>query len=141
MQSLSFVVLALLPPLVSGPLPAMIWLWSGRNQNWRLLLPVAAFLTILLNLAASILIVTNLEGFLPSGFFACAVTPIVGLVTLLLSRVLVRRAFQTLPEDDPRRRWLKVGVFAVPVVQLFAVITLVLIAPALCNTGMRSCAE
>ena len=119
----------------------MIWLRSGRSQNWRRLLPLAAFLTIILNLTASILIVTHLDGFLPSGFFACALTPIFGLVTLLLSRAFVRRAVHSLPADDLRRRWLKVGVFAIPVVQLFTVITLVLIAPALCTTAIRSCAR
>lgn len=141
MQSLSLVILVLLPPLISGPLPAIIWLWLGFNQNWRRLLPLAAFLTLILNAAASVLIVANLEGFLPSGFFACAVTPIVGLITLLLSLAFIRRTFRTIPENSLQRRWLKVGVLAIPVVQLFTMAMLVLIAPALCAIGIRSCPD
>ena len=141
MQSLSFVILALLPPLISGPLPAMIWLWAGRRPNWRWLLPLAAFATISLNVAAAVLIVANLEGSLPAGFWACAVTPIVGLITLLLSQVFVPRTFQTLPDNTLQRRWLRVGIIAIPVVQLFTVTTLILIAPALCRLGLRSCIE
>jgi len=141
MPSVLFVILALLPPLISGPLPAIIWLWLGLNQNWRRLLPWAVFLTIVFNLAAATLMVANLDGFLPSGFFACAVTPIVGLVTLLFSRVLVRRTLQTVPENALQRRWLQVGIFAIPVVQLFTVTALVLIAPSLCTLGLRTCTE
>jgi hypothetical protein len=126
---------------MSGPLPAIIWLWAGRHQNWRRLLPLAALSTIILNVVASVLIITNLEGSLPSGFLACAVTPIVGLITLLLSRIFVRRTFQTLPDNALQRRWLQVGIVAIPVVQLFTVTTLILIAPALCTLGLRSCLE
>jgi len=141
METLSFVIFALLPPLISGPLPAILWFRMGRSQNWRWMLPLVAFFAIVLNIGAAALIVVNLEGFLPAGFLACALTPIAALATLLLSRLLVHRGSQSLPENTIQRRWLRVGIFAIPALQLFTVATLVLIAPSLCAMGIRSCTE
>ncbi len=141
MANLYYAIFALLPPLISGPLPAILWFKLGSSQSWKWQMPLAALLAIALNLIASVLILANLDGFLPPGFFACALTPITALATLLLSRKLARRSYQALSESAAQRRWLQFGIFALPALQLINVTIVVLIAPALCTLGIRPCSD
>ncbi len=141
MANLYYVVLVLLPPLISGPLPAILWFKLGSSQSWKWQMPLVALLAIALNLVASVLMLTNLDGFLPAGFIACALTPITAPATLLLSRALARRNYPALSESTAQRRWLQVGVFALPALQLLNVAIVILIAPVLCTLGIRACSD
>lgn len=139
MGFLSFVIFVLLPPFLAGPLPTYLWLKMGSSPNWRWQLPVAALLAVALNLGAAALIVANLEGLVAAGFFACMLTPITALVTVLLSRISFRRGYLTQPENVIQRRWLQGGIVAIAVLQIGMVTTVVLIAPSLCTLGLRTC--
>ena len=134
-----FVLFALLPPFLSGPLPTYLWLKMGSSPNWRWQMPVAAVLAVALNLVAAALIVANMEGLVGAGFVACMLTPITALVTALLSRISLRRGYLTLPENVSQRRWLQVGIVAIAVLQIGMVTAVVLIAPSLCTLGLRTC--
>lgn len=141
MQTLNFLALAFLPPLISGPLPAMLVFRMASNRNWRMQLPLAILLAIVLNLIAFAVILSNFDGFLPSGFFACSLTPIVAIATLIVSLRLSRRTHPDLDANPMQRRWLRLCLVAFSALQIFTVTILVLIAPALCDTGIRTCAN
>lgn len=141
MQTLTFLALAFLPPLISGPLPAMLVFRIAAGPNWRRQLPLAILLAIILNLIASAVIISNLDGLLPPGFVACSLTPIVAVITLIVSLRLSRRTHPDLDANPSQRRWLRLSLVAIPALQILFVTTLVLIAPALCDTGIRTCAN
>jgi len=135
----SFIILALLPPIISGPLPTLILFGIMQNKNWRAYFPLALILAIALNVCAFVLMIWNLDGLLPPGFFACSLTPIVALATLAVSLMSFRRGFQA--EDTTRRSWLRVGIIAIPLLQLFTIAIMLLIAPSLCGTSIRNCSR
>ena len=139
MGTLSFIGLALLPPIISGPLPTFILFRIMQSQNWRAYFPLALVLAIAFNVCAFILMIWNLDGLLPPGFFACLLTPIVGLAMLTASVIASRRGFQA--EDATQRRWLRVGIIAIPLLQLFTIAIMILIAPSLCGTSIRNCSR
>ena len=139
MQTLLFLAVAFLPPLISGPLPAMLVFRMAAGLNWRRTLPLAVLLAIILNFIAFAAIVSNLDGLLPPGFFACMLTPVAAVATLIVSLGRFRRADAGRGADPMQRRWLCVGLVAIPVLQVLMVTILVLIAPALCGTVLRTC--
>ena len=144
MQTLVFLALVFLPPLISGPLPAMLVFMSegiASGLNWRRKLLLAVLLALLLNLVAFAVIISNLDGLLPPGFFACVVTPIAALATLIVSLRLFRRTDPGLQANSNQRKWLRRCLVAIPLLQMLMLATLVLIAPAFCGTGIRTCTK
>jgi len=138
-DTLIFLAIAILPPLVAGPLPAMLVFRSGSGPNWRRQLPLAILSALVLNLIACAVIISNLDGLLPPGFFACSLTPIVAVATLSVSLQRFRRAGSD-PEANPiQRKWLRLSLVAIPAFQMFTLAILVLVAPALCEAGLRTC--
>jgi hypothetical protein len=139
MQTLVFLVIAFLPPLISGSVPAMLVFRVAPSLNWRRTLPLVVLLAVVLDLIAFVVIDSNLDGLLPPGFFACVLTPIAAIATLIVSLGWLRR-IDAGPEADPIRcRWLRVSLVAIPMMQMLMVAILVLIAPALCGTVLRTC--
>jgi membrane protease YdiL (CAAX protease family) len=141
MQILIFLVLAFLPALISGPLPAMLVFKMASGLNWRRQLLLAFLLAIILNLIAFTMILSNLDGFLPSGAVSWGLTLIVSIATLIVSLCLLRRKV-TDPDINPiRRKWMRLTLIAIPVLQILMITTLLIIAPSLCNTGFRTCTD
>ena len=139
MHTLLFLAVAFLPPLISGPVPAALVLKVAPSLNWRRALPVAVLLAVVLNIIAFVVIASNMDGLFPPGFFACVLTPIAAIATLIVSLLRLRQ-IEAGPEADPvRSRWLRVSLAAIPLLQVLMVTILVLIAPALCGTILRTC--
>jgi hypothetical protein len=65
--------------------------------------------------------------------------PIVALATLIVSLRRLRRTAPGLRADPMQRRWLRLSLVAIPVLQVLVVTILVLVAPALCGTFLRTC--
>jgi hypothetical protein len=139
MQTLIFLAIAFLPALICGPVPAMLVFRVGPGLNWRRGLPLAVLLAAILNLIAFVVIVSHLDGLLPPGFFACLLTPLAALVTLIVSLRWLRRTDPAVPADPIQRRWLRLSLVAIPVLQMLMITILILIAPALCGTVLRTC--
>jgi len=139
MQALVFLALSFLPPLISGPLPAMLVFRMVSGPNWRRQLPFAILLAIILNLIAFAFIISNLDGLLPPGFVACVLTPIAAVVTLIVSLRLFHRTDPGPNVDPMQQRWLRMSLVAIAALQILMVVILVLIAPALCETRIRTC--
>lgn len=109
------------------------------RPHWRRKLSLAILLAVILNLAAFAAILFNLDGLLPAGFFAGGLIPLTALATVIVSLLRFRRTAAD-PQADPlQRKWLRLGLVAIPVLQMLMLIILVLIGPALCTTGLRSC--
>jgi hypothetical protein len=141
MQTLFFLSLAFLPPLISGPLPSILVLRFGLGENWRRHLLLIALLTIILNLGAAAIIIFGLDDFLPPGAIACSLTPIVAIVTLIISLRSLRRIASDLNVNPVQGKWLQLSLVAISTLQILMVIILIIIAPALCNTGIRDCPD
>ena len=139
MQTLVFLAIVILLPLITGPVPAALAFRVAPGLNWRRALPLIVLLAVVLDLIAFVVIVSNLDGLLPPGFFACVLTPIAAIVTLIVSLVRLRRIDAGLEGDPIRFRWLRLSLVAIPVMQMVMVTILVLIAPALCGTFLRTC--
>jgi hypothetical protein len=139
MQTLVFLAIAFLPPLICGPVPAALVFRMAPGLNWRRNLSLAVLLAIILNLIAFAVIVSNLDGLLPPGFFACVLTPIAAVATLIVSLGRLRRIDAEPGADPMQRRWLRLSLVAIPVLQVLMVTILVLVAPALCGTTLRNC--
>jgi hypothetical protein len=140
MQTLVFLALCFLPPLIAGPLPTMLVLRMTSGPNWRRQLPLAILLAIILNLIAFAFIVSNLDGLLPPGFVACVLTPIAAVVTLIVALHLLRQTDPGQNVDPIKQRWLRVSLVAIMALQILMVVIVALVAPALCETGIRNCA-
>ncbi len=141
MDTLTFLALAILPPLIAGPVPAALAFRSVSGQDWKRRLPLAILSAIALNLIAGAIIVFSLEGLLPAGFFACSLTPVAAGATLMISLRYFRRAVSGPDGDSTQRRWLRLSLVAIPALQMLTGTMVVLIAPALCSWGVRTCAN
>ena len=139
MQTLVFLAIAFLPPLISGPVPAALVFRVAPGLNWRRALPLMVLLAVVLDLIAFVVIASNLDGMLPPGFFACVLTPIVAVATLIVSLGRLRRIGAGPGADPMRRSWLRVSLVAIPILQMLMLTILVLVAPALCGTALRTC--
>jgi hypothetical protein len=140
MQTLLFLAIAFLPPLISGPAPAMLaFAPEGVTPGLTWRLSLAILCGILFNLIAFYVIVSNLDGLLPPGFFACMLTPIAAVATLIVSLGRFRRIDAGQGADPMQRKWLRVSLVAIPLLQMLMLTILVLIAPALCGTALRTC--
>jgi len=141
MQTLFFLSLAFLPPLISGPLPSMLVLRLASGSDWRRSLFLIALLTIILNLAAVTMIIFGLDDFLPPGAIACSLTPVVAIITLILSLRSLRRIASDLGVNAVQNKWLQLSLVAISALQILTAVILIIIAPALCNTGIRDCPD
>ena len=91
MQTLVFLAIVILLPLITGPVPAALAFRVAPGLNWRRALPLIVLLAVVLDLIAFVVIVSNLDGLLPPGFFACVLTPIAAIATLIVSLLRLRR--------------------------------------------------
>jgi hypothetical protein len=139
MQSLLFWVFVFLPPMISGPLPAVLVFRAASGLNWRRGLLLALLSAVILNLLAFIIINTNLYGLFDSGSLACGLTPLAALATMIFSLRRFRRSAAVQDADSQRQKSLRLSLAAIPLLQILMLTILVLIGPALCTTGLRSC--
>ena len=63
------------------------------------------------------------------GFLACLITPIFAVGTALALRLASRQFYQEDGGDPSLQRWLMIGTFLIPLLQLGTVFTLILLAP------------
>jgi hypothetical protein len=142
MQIVLFLAIAFLPPFISGPLPAMLALapeGGAPRLTWRWRLCLVSLSAILLNLVAFWVIASHLDGLLPPGFFACMLTPIAAVATLIVALGRLRRKDASQAADPMQRKWLRVSLIAIALLQVLVVSILAVIAPALCGTALRVC--
>jgi hypothetical protein len=120
---------AFLYPIVTGPLAAYVLLLAWRRPNRRL---IALFWPVLIVLhTAGFLLMRRTLGdlLIGPGALSCMVTPVFAVTTALGMRIASRRLDQAQGTDPVRGRWLVLGTFLIPLMQLVTVATLVLLAP------------
>lgn len=141
MQMLFFLAKVFLPPLLSGPLPTFFVFKMTAAENWQRRVPIVALLAIISNLAAFAIMIFELDGFLPAGFIACGLTPFAAGTTLIVSLRLLSRAESGADTNPVLNKWLKRSVIAISVLQLLMITILVIVAPSLCGTQIRTCTD
>ncbi|MEJ2150280.1 MAG: hypothetical protein P8Z40_12470 [Chloroflexota bacterium] len=141
MNKVIFLVSILLYPIISGPVATLAFIIILRlRKQWAMVLFWLSLVA--LNVAGFFYLALTLGDFFAGpGFFACMITPIFAIVTVLVSRLLVRRLHQAIGGDDKRQRWLTVGTLLIAFLQIATVFALALLAPWLCEIGIRNCSE
>jgi hypothetical protein len=141
MNIVGFIVSTLLYPVLSGPVAAFVLVIVLRQaKRWALAL--FWLLVVALNVAGFFCLAVTLGDFFPGpGFFSCAITPILAVLTALVPRLLARRIHQLIGDDTRRKRWLAAGTLLIAALQVGTVFSLLLLAPWLCEIGVRDCSE
>jgi TctA family transporter len=136
---LEFITLAVLYPLLTGPVAALVYLRILRQNHRTALVWFWLCLLIANSLGFVYLAVITGEGLLEPGFFSCLFTPVFSLASGLVIRLGRSRMNQEL-SDQPymKSRWLR-GVIFIPLLQILTVGVFTLLAPYLCEIGLRSC--
>lgn len=130
--------LTLLLPLISGPVAAVVYMAVVRREGrWRQ--PVFWLSLLVADLAVCLVMAVTLGDFIGPGALACALTPVAAVVTLALGLVSKRWMYRTMGEDKRRWTWYLVGIGAIALLQLAVIVALTIIAPALCDTPLRTC--
>ena len=139
--TLYYYVSVLIYPILTGPIAAWVYLRllkkNSRRQIlffWPLLLAV--------NFIGFWFLSFNLSDWLiDPGFFSCLLTPISAVLTALILRV---GGLRLPPDEDTAsssRPWLTIGFIGIPALQIFTVGLYGLLAPYLCEIGLRSCVQ
>lgn len=134
------VALALLPPLITGPAAAVIYVVALKKKRphtlrlfWTLLL--------VLDVAATVVMTLTLGDFIGPGALACVQMPLTAFVAALILIVSRRRLLGAELQGSDLRRWYLLGVVFIPVLQLAMMLALALLGPLFCELGLRSCSD
>ena len=133
-----FIVAAILPPVVSGPVAATVFVAILKEDTGRRLL-LFWLMLIAWDVATFFFIANTTGDFIGPGFVACLATPIAVAFALIIRRSSSHRFYQAIGDDKVRQRWFLVGTLLIPFLQIVTVILLVLLRPALCEMGIISC--
>jgi hypothetical protein len=134
------VALALLPPLLTGPVPAVIYVIALKKNRPPTLLLFWALLLIL-DAAAVIVMALSLGDFVGPGDFACVQMPLSALVVALILVVSRRRLLGGDLQNEALRRWYLLGVVLIPSLQVVMMLATALLGPVFCELGLRSCSD
>jgi hypothetical protein len=136
---LKFFTLAVLYPLLTGPVAALVYLRILRRTHTTALLWFWLCLLVANSLGFIYLAVITGEGLLEPGFFSCLFTPVFSLASVLVIRLGRSRMNQELSDQPYMKARLLQGVILIPLLQILTVGLFTLLAPYLCEIGLRSC--
>lgn len=136
---LEFITLAVLYPLLTGPVAALVYLRILRQNHRTALVWFWLCLLIANSLGFVYLAVITGEGLLEPGFFSCLFTPAFSLVSVLMIRLGRSYMNQELIGQPYMKSRLLQGVIFIPLLQILTVGVFTLLAPYLCEIGLRSC--
>ena len=136
---LEFITLAVLYPLLTGPVAALVYLRILRQNHRTALVWFWLCLLIANSLGFVYLAVITGEGLLEPGFFSCLFTPAFSLVSVLMIRLGRSRMKEELSGQPNMKARLLQGVIFIPLLQILTVGVFTLLAPYLCEIGLRSC--
>jgi hypothetical protein len=127
-DTLVFYAIALIYPVVTGPLAVYLLLLSLRGDRRHLVLYWAGLLG--LHVAGFFLLTATLGDFLPGpGAVSCFLTPLIGTLTGLGLAIASRRLRESAEADSRRSRVLLVGAIVLPLLQFIVVFLVALLAP------------
>jgi hypothetical protein len=129
-SSLTFYGVALLYPLITGPLAAWLLYWAAKSeQPWYMTLYWPS-LVVLHGAGFFLLRGTLGDVGVGPGFVSCWITPVIGVSSALVLRIASRWFEETTKLGMIRRRRLTVGVFMIPVLQIITLFLMALYAPS-----------
>jgi hypothetical protein len=139
LSTLSFYTLIFLYPLITGPLAALVFLQVVQRNKARQVLLFWPGLLIVNVVGFVFLITISGEELIDPTFFSCLVTPIFAVLSALMLRIRGRSMAHELADNPHYYRWLTLGTFLIPLLQIVTMGSFVLFAPYLCEIGLRSC--
>jgi hypothetical protein len=130
----------IIPPILAGPAAAVAMIWVTRRREQAFLRLFWVLLPVL-NLISAYWMAVTMGEFIGPGGLACMLTPFAALVGALIL-VLSRRRVLIDVEDEPRwRRAYRLGTLLIPILQLSMIVVLGILAPRLCELGLRTCSD
>jgi hypothetical protein len=138
--TITFMITALLPPIISGPGAAALFVAAIKSKR-RWSLPLFWVALPALDIAMIVWVALSRGGLFGPDLLACALTPVIALVTMLALMLARKRVYRRLGEDKGRRRWYGVGVVAIPSIQMALMALFLLLGPYLCELGIGSCPD
>ena len=131
--------LALLPPLITGPVAAVVYVIALKKKSQMLLLFWACLLA--LDAAATFVMTLTLGDFIGPGTLACVQMPLMALVAALILMFSRRRLLASELQDESLRRWYLAGVVLIPLLQLVMMLAVATFGPVFCELGLRWCSD
>jgi hypothetical protein len=140
MSTIASLAAIFLPPIISGPVAAIVFVAVLRREGrWRLPLFWASLLVV--DFAAMMFMALTLGEFIGPGFFACLLMPVFAVGTLVVLVLVRKRAYRVVGEDEKRRTWYVVGALLIPFLQMAVTAALLVVGPLLCYLGIRPCSD
>jgi hypothetical protein len=136
---LEFITLAVLYPLLTGPFAALVYLHILHHDRPAWVYWFWLGLLVANGLGFIYLAVITGEGLLEPGFFSCLFTPAFSLVSVLMIRLVSSCMNQELIGQPYMKSRLLQGVILIPLLQILTVGVFTLLAPYLCEIGLRTC--
>ena len=136
---LKFITLAVLYPLLTGPVAALVYLRILQRDRSKALAWFWICLLVANGLGFSYLAVITGEGLLEPGFFSCLFTPAFSLASVLVIRLGRSRMNEEFSDQPEMKARTLQGVILIPLLQILNIGIFALLAPYLCEIGLRSC--
>jgi hypothetical protein len=139
LAALNFIALALLYPLLTGPVAALVYLRILRHGRSITLIWFWLCLLTTNILGFIYLAVITEGGLLDPGFFSCFFTPAFSISSVLVIRLGNLRMNEEFRDQPSMKSRLLLGAILIPLMQILTIGIFALLAPYLCEIGLRSC--
>jgi hypothetical protein len=136
---LEFVTQALLYPLLTGPVAALVYLRILRRTHTIVLFWFWLCLLVANGLGFIYLAVITGNDLLAPGFFRCLFTPAFSLASVLVIRLGRSRMNEEISDQPHTKARLMLGSILIPLLQILTIGVFALLAPYLCEIGLRLC--
>ena len=128
-----------IPPLISGPGAAVLFVAAIKSKR-RWVLPLFWVALLALDFATTAWVALSRD-FLGPSDFACMLTPVLAVVTLLALGLARKRVDRHLGEDEGRRKWYEVGMVVIPSLQITMMQLMLMLETVLCELGIITCSD
>ena len=137
--TLYFIILILLYPVLTGPLAALIYLRILLYRAGKRVILFWLGLLVVHGLGFIFLTAITGDNLFDPGFFSCLITPLLAVLSALVLRFGGLRMAEEPAWGLQDKRWLLLGTVIIPLLQLITMGSFVVLAPYLCQIGLRSC--
>ena len=136
----AFYLALLVPPIVTGPLPAAALVAAVKRRDPERL-RVTGLAIAGVDFVMFLFMTLALGEFIGPGSLACMLMPFSALTTAAVLLVWRRKLGPELEQDLLGQRWLVVGTLLIPMAQLVIIFLVALLGPLFCELGWRTCSD
>jgi hypothetical protein len=134
-------ILGFIPPLISGPLAGLTYIYILKHKRGWYQIPFWVLLVVVNLLVMYWVASSSGEWVSISSFSAYVFTPVASFITLLVMRSAWRRLEVPGAVDAARKLWFTFGCVLIPALQVVMFVALFLFGPQLCKVGVLVCQD